>query len=146
MFFWCFAESWNFFRLGDSTERTHFFQKDLQNWFLYSIITKIITFQCITTYKSLAFLLVIFNGNWVSLTVRGTVTITSKGNDRNEPFWSLKTLNPPNICFILVLFWGLSGIRPCSWTCSRAQLPGWLHRGFGDQSKPKPQLLSSSPQ
>lgn len=108
-----------------TVQREHiFFQKDLQNWFLYSIITKIITFQCITTHKSLAFLLVIFNGNWVSLTVRGTVTITSKGNDRNEPLWSLKTLNPPNICFILVLFWGLSGIRPCSWTCSRAQLPG----------------------
>lgn len=35
----------------------------------------------------------------------GKLTIAAKGNKKNEHFWSLKTLNPPNICFILVLFW-----------------------------------------
>lgn len=89
-----------------TVQREHIFQKVLQNSFLYSVTITIITFQCILAYKSLAVLLVIFNGNWISLTVKESFTIAAKGNERNEPFRSLKTLNPPNICFILVLFWG----------------------------------------
>lgn len=133
------------FRLVDSTERTYLFQKVLQNSLLYSVIITIITFRCTLAYKSLAVLLVVFNGNLISLTVKETFTIAAKGNEENEPFRSLKTLNPPNICFVLVLFWGWVEFTLIPGLAAELSCLGDCTRDLEINQDPNPSLSISVP-